>query len=279
MAAIRHLLAKYGVAPSKGLGQCFLADRGVMRAIVAAAELTPQDAVLEIGPGLGLLTRMLAEVAGLVVAIELDGRMVSILEQELADLPNLRLVRGDVLETDLVSVLISATQQDEAALRYQVVANLPYYITSQAIRQFLEARVPPQRMVLMVQREVAERIIAGPGDMSLLALSVQLYGEPRLVRQIPASAFYPRPKVSSAVLRVDLYEEPVADTGVRERVFRLARAAFAQRRKQIHNSLSANLALGGNKVQALLRECGIDPRRRPQSLAIEEWLRLAEVFD
>ncbi len=278
MASIRRLLAQYQIAPSKGLGQSFLADQAVMHAIMAAAELTPDRTVLEIGPGLGLLTRQLAEAAGLVVAIELDGRMVEVLNQELADLPNLRLLQGDILEIDHVSELAAATGREEAQLDYLVVANLPYYITSQAIRRLLEARVPPARMVLMVQREVADRIVAKPGEMSLLALSVQLSGEARIVRKVPASAFHPRPKVDSAVLRVDLYQEPLVSEPVREMVFRLARAAFGQRRKQIHNSLAANLGMGSDVVQAALQECGIDQRRRPQSLSIDEWIKLADVF-
>lgn len=278
MASIRRLLARYGIAPSKGLGQSFLADQAIMRAIVAAAELTRNDTVLEIGPGLGLLTRQLAEGAGLVVAVELDGRMVDLIEQELGDLANLRLVQGDILEVDHVAALASATGEEEADLGYVVVANLPYYITSQAIRRLLEARVQPSRMVLMVQREVADRIIAQPGEMSLLALAVQLHGQARVVRGVPASAFYPRPKVDSAILRVDLYDAPLADTMVRERVFWLARAAFGQRRKQIHNSLSANLPMEGEAVQALLCRAEIDARRRPQSLTVAEWIRLANAL-
>jgi 16S rRNA (adenine1518-N6/adenine1519-N6)-dimethyltransferase len=278
MASIRRLLAKYGIAPSKGLGQSFLADQAVTHAIVAAAGLTRADTVLEIGPGLGLLTRQLAEAAGLVVAVELDGRMVGVLEEELGDLGNLRLVQGDILEVDHVAALVSTMGVREDELCYLVVANLPYYITSQAIRRLLEARVPPSRMVLMVQREVAERIVAQPGEMSLLSLSVQLYGQARVVRRVPASAFHPRPKVDSAVLRIDLHEAPLAGEATRERLFRLARAAFGQRRKQIHNSLSANLPMESEAVQALLRDSGIDPRRRPQALSVADWIGLAEAF-
>ena len=278
MASIRRLLAKYGIAPSKGLGQSFLADQATMHAIVAAADLTRADTVLEIGPGLGLLTRQLAEAAGLVVAVELDGRMVGVLEEELGDLGNLRLVQGDILEVDHVAALVAATGVREDELCYLVVANLPYYITSQAIRRLLEARVPPSRMVLMVQREVAERIVAQPGEMSLLSLSVQLYGQATVVRRVPASAFHPRPKVDSAVLRIDLHEAPLAGEATRERLFRLARAAFGQRRKQIHNSLSANLPMESEAVQALLRDSGIDPRRRPQALSVADWIGLAEAF-
>ncbi|MGI6380956.1 MAG: 16S rRNA (adenine(1518)-N(6)/adenine(1519)-N(6))-dimethyltransferase RsmA [Anaerolineae bacterium] len=278
MASIRRMLAQYHIAPSKGLGQSFLADQAVMHAIVAAAELTSDQTVLEIGPGLGLLTRQLAESAGLVVAVELDSRMVEVLNQELSDLPNLQLLQGDILEIDYVSELATATGREEAQLGYLVVANLPYYITSQAIRRLLEARVPPSRMVLMVQREVAERIVAQPGEMSLLALSVQIYGEARIVRKVPASAFHPRPKVDSAVLRVDLYEEPLVSELVRETVFRIARAAFGQRRKQIHNSLAANLGMSSDLVQATLHDCDIDQRRRPQSLSIDEWIKLAGAF-
>ena len=278
MASIRRLLAKHGIAPSKGLGQSFLADQATMHAIVAAADLTRADTVLEIGAGLGLLTRQLAEAAGLVVAVELDSRMVGVLEEELGDLGNLRLVQGDILEVDHVAALVAATGVREDELCYLVVANLPYYITSQAIRRLLEALVPPSRMVLMVQREVAERIVAQPGEMSLLSLSVQLYGQATVVRRVPASAFHPRPKVDSAVLRIDLHEAPLAGEATRERLFRLARAAFGQRRKQIHNSLSANLHMESEAVQALLRDSGIDPRRRPQALSVADWIRLAEAF-
>jgi len=278
MGSIRRLLAKYDVEPSKGLGQSFLTDRSVMDTIMSAAELTGDDIVLEIGPGLGVLTRRLAGAARLVVAVELDARMVGILEHELAECRNLVLVRGDVLEIDVVGILAEAAQQDQGDLRYHVVANLPYYITSQAIRQLLEARVRPEHMVLMVQLEVAERIVAEPGEMSLLALSVQLYGEPQLVRRVPATAFYPRPNVASAVLRVDVHDRPLADADARERVFGLARAAFGQRRKQMHNSLAANLGLPKAVAREKLATSGIDPRRRPQSLAINEWLRLAEAF-
>lgn len=278
MGSIRRLLAKYDVEPSKGLGQSFLIDRSVMDTIMSVAELTGDDIVLEIGPGLGVLTRRLADAARLVVAVELDARMVGILEHELAKCRNLVLVRGDVLEIDVMGILAEAAQQDQDGLRYHVVANLPYYITSQAIRQLLEARVRPERMVLMVQLEVAERIVAEPGEMSLLALSVQLYGEPQLVRRVPATAFYPRPNVASAVLRVDVHDRSLADADARERVFGLARAAFGQRRKQMHNSLAANLGLPKGVVREKLATSGIDPRRRPQSLAINEWLRLAEAF-
>jgi len=214
----------------------------------------------------------------LVVAVELDGRMVGVLEEELGDLGNLRLVQGDILEVDHVAALVAATGVREDELCYLVVANLPYYITSQAIRRLLEARVPPSRMVLMVQREVAERIVAQPGEMSLLSLSVQLYGQARVVRRVPASAFHPRPKVDSAVLRIDLHEAPLAGEATRERLFRLARAAFGQRRKQIHNSLSANLHMESEAVQSLLCDSGIDPRRRPQALSVADWIRLAEAF-
>lgn len=282
MPDVRELLRRHGIRPSKGLGQNFLTSDAALDAIVAAAELTPEDVVLEVGPGLGLLTRRLAERAGVVVAVELDERMVAALREEVGDRPNVHVVAGDILEVDPAAAVSRALGREGAGdLRYKVVANLPYYITSAALRQLLEASVRPTLLVLMVQREVAQRITAvaggavGRGDMSLLAVSVQVYGEPEVVRRVPARAFYPRPKVDSAVVRIRVHPEPRVPDELRRAFFRVARAAFAQRRKQLVNSLSANLALGRGVVQGALRAAGVEPSRRPQTVSIEEWVEIA----
>lgn len=282
MPDVRELLRRHGIRPSKGLGQNFLTSDAALGAIVAAAELTPEDVVLEVGPGLGLLTRRLAERAGVVVAVELDERMVAALREEVGDRPNVHVVAGDILEVDPAAAVSRALGREGAGdLRYKVVANLPYYITSAALRQLLEASVRPTLLVLMVQREVAQRITAvaggavGRGDMSLLAVSVQVYGEPEVVRRVPARAFYPRPKVDSAVVRIRVHPEPRVPDELRRAFFRVARAAFAQRRKQLVNSLSANLALGRGVVEGALRAAGVEPSRRPQTVSIEEWVEIA----
>ncbi|HID86753.1 MAG TPA: 16S rRNA (adenine(1518)-N(6)/adenine(1519)-N(6))-dimethyltransferase RsmA [Anaerolineae bacterium] len=263
---VRALLREYDIRPSKGLGQHFMVDRRALERIVEAAELEPEDTVLEIGPGLGTLTQALAERAGRVVAVELDERMVEILSRTLGDRPSVEIVRGDILELDPAELV--------GGVRYKVVANLPYYITSAVLRHLLEARVKPQLVVVTVQKEVAERLVARPGQMSLLSVSVQFYGRPRLVARIPAGAFYPAPKVTSAVVRIDLHERPPVEVEDVDRFFGIVRAGFAQRRKQLRNALAQGLGMRPEAVAEALNRCGIDPTRRAQTLSVEEWGRI-----
>ena len=243
-----------------------MVDRRALERIVEAAELGPEETVLEIGPGLGTLTRALAERAGRVVAVELDERMVEILSQTLGDRPNVEIVQGDILALDPAELVEGA--------RYKVVANLPYYITSAVLRHLLEAAVKPRLVVVTVQKEVAERLMARPGQMSLLSVSVQFYGHPRLVARIPARAFYPAPKVNSAVVRIDVYERPAVEVENVDRFFGIVRAGFAQRRKQLRNSLAQGLRMPPDAVAEALTRCGIDPTRRAQTLSVEEWGRI-----
>lgn len=273
---VARILREYGVRPSKGLGQNFLVSEGVLDRIVASADLGPDDLVLEVGPGLGLMTRRLAEAACAVVAVELDRRMVAILSERLADLPNVHVVQADILEIDPAEAVAEATGSAVEGLAFKVVANLPYYITSAALRHLLEGSRRPALLTVMVQREVAQRIVAEPGGMSLLSLAVQVYGRPTVVARVPAGAFYPPPKVDSAVVRIDVYEEPVAPEETIARLFWVARAGFAQKRKQLANSLSANLRLPRDVVVEALASAGLDPSARPQTLAVADWLRLAE---
>jgi len=274
------ILKRYGIQPSKGLGQNFLISERALERILEASELTADDVVLEVGPGVGLLTRQLAERAAAVTAIELDRKMLPILADTLKGCANAHVVEGDILELDPAATLRRALGLAECApLRYKVAANLPYYITSSALNHLLEARPRPERLVVMVQREVAERLIAGPGDLSLLAISVQVYGAPELIYRVPASAFYPPPKVDSAVVRVRLYDQPLVPEGEIARFFRAVRAGFGQKRKQLHNSLTHNLGLPREAALAALRAADIAPDRRPQTLSIAEWAALARALD
>jgi len=212
----------------------------------------------------------LARGAQRVVAVEFDRRLVPALQDALTGLDDVELVSGDILELELAGLM---GQQP-----YAVAANIPYNITSAVIRKLLEAAWPPGQIVLTVQREVAERIVAGPGEMSLLALSVQLYGRPSIEAKLPARVFTPPPNVDSAVLKIECHKELTRDSRLVEAVFELARAGFGQRRKQLRNSLEHGLALERAQVTGLLESRGIDPTRRPQSLAVEEWLSLAEAY-
>jgi 16S rRNA (adenine1518-N6/adenine1519-N6)-dimethyltransferase len=271
LARLRH----YGIDPKKSLGQNFLVDEGYLDRIVEAAELARADTVIEIGPGPGTLTARLAAQAGRVVAVELDTRLIGLLREEFAAQPQVTIVHGDILEADLAEL---AGEAAASTAGYKVVANLPYYITSQAFRHLLEARVPPRLAVLTVQKEVAQRIVAGPGEMSLLALSVQFYAVPRLVATIPAGAFVPRPKVDSAVIRLDVRPAPAVADVTPEQFFRAARAGFGQKRKQLLNSLSGGLALDKGTAAAALEAAGVEPTRRAETLSLQEWGALARAL-
>ncbi len=266
----KHILARHSINPKKSLGQNFLHDDALLSAIVAAASVGHGDAVLEIGAGLGALTQHLAQVAGRVVAVELDQRLTPILEAELAAYSNVQVVHADILEHD------PRTWFGDNA--YKVAANVPYYITGAILEHLLGGEAKPQTMALTLQKEVAERITAQPGDMTLLAVSVQFYGRVDIVRHISAGAFWPRPDVDSAILRFVL--DPAASLSVTEegRFFRLVRTGFSQKRKQLQKNLRA-LGLKRQQTVALLESVSIDPRRRAETLSIEEWLRLYEALE
>jgi 16S rRNA (adenine1518-N6/adenine1519-N6)-dimethyltransferase len=264
------LLKRYGLRAHKGLGQNFLQDPAALEEIVSVAEIQPADMVLEIGPGLGSLSRYLAAAAREVVAVELDPDLLPPLKAVLAPYPNIRLIHGDILKLSPKDLI--------AEKDYLVVANIPYYITSAVIRHLLEEEPRPRRIVLTVQKEVAERICAKPGDMSLLALSVQVYGQPRIAARIPAEAFFPAPKVDSAVLCVDIYPSPLVRPELLARFFKLTKAGFGQKRKTLRNSLSSGLHLSPIEAADLLRRADIDPQRRAETLSIEEWERLSKTI-
>lgn len=274
---IPDLLRRFDLRPRKSLGQNFLADEHALAKVVATAELGPEDLVLEVGPGLGSLTRHLASRARQVVAVELDQNLLPPLREVLRPYQNVRLVHGDILEQNL-QVLLSGERGEEIPNHYAVVANIPYYITSALIRHLLEAPFKPDRIVLTMQKEVALRICADPPGMSLLALGVQVYGQPHIEARLPAGAFYPVPKVDSAVLRIEVYPSPLIPPPYTEPFFRLAKAGFSQKRKNLRNALSGGLAQSKETVETLLAAAEIDPRRRAETLSLSEWSRLAEHF-
>jgi 16S rRNA (adenine1518-N6/adenine1519-N6)-dimethyltransferase len=260
--------------PKKSLGQHFLTDQQALADIVAALRLTPGERVLEIGPGQGVLTRALLEGGAEVAAVELDPDLAA----ELRGLP-IQLIQADILKVDPGGVFGGAA--------YKVAGNIPYYISSPILRHLLEAQPKPKLVVLMLQKELAERVVAGPGDMSLLSVSVQLYGRPEIVREVPAAAFRPRPRVDSAVLRIEVYDEPAVRLPDPDRFFTVARAGFSERRKQVHNALQRNYKPAGAHTKAsldpaavsgALRGAGVDPMRRAETLTLAEWARVAEAI-
>jgi len=267
LAETKRRLRRFDLRARKRLGQHFLIDNNVLQQILSAAELTADDIVIEVGPGLGILTRELARRVKRVIAVELDDTLAELLRRELSPFPNVTIVNEDILKID-PSDLVSETE------RYKVVANLPYYITSPVLRHFLEASVKPGLMVVMVQREVAQAIAAGPGRRSLLSISVQFYGQPRIISKVPASSFYPAPEVDSAILRIDLYPRPAVAVDDVDGFFEMVRAGFASPRKQLANSLAQGLGWPKADVLNILEEANIASLRRAETLALEEWAQL-----
>lgn len=264
----KTLLEQYGIEAKKSLGQNFLYDENLLRRIVSAAEVTTADTVLEIGPGLGALTKQLAEVAHKVIAVELDDRLLPILYAELKPYPHVQVIHGDILEQDPELLF-----REEKS--YKVVANVPYYITGAILRHLLEAPVKPTKMVLTVQKEVAERLTAEPGNMSILAVSVQFYGRTELVTHLAAGAFYPRPTIDSSVLLIDLAQRDAAAAQVDDEAafFRLVKVGFSQKRKQLHKNLRG-LGYSKEAIQQALQQAKIDGRRRAETLSVAEWVAL-----
>ena len=269
--SLDSLLSKYKIRPDKDLGQNFLTDPTILAEIVAAAEVTNLDTVLEIGAGLGHLTKHLAQAAKKVVAVELDKQFIPALEDRLGRYQNVSIVQGNILELNPAKLI----QENE----YLVAANIPYYITSSIIRNLLESELKPKRIILTIQHEVAQRVCSNAGQLSILALSVRMYGNPILVNRIPAEAFFPTPKVDSAVIRIDLFPEPLLPPDKRIIFFSLIKAGFQHKRKTLRNSLSKGLGWSTDETGNLLSSVGIDPQRRAQTLTIPEWLELTDQYD
>ncbi len=264
-------MRRHHLDPHKGLGQNFLVDHKALRKIVDYAGLSKEDTVLEIGAGLGSLTRMLAKGAGKVVAVEIDHHLVPILEEVMSPFNNVQIIEGDILELNPVDLMGDKP--------FIVVANIPYFITSAIIRHLLSSAVKPTRIVLTMQQEVAERICAQAGDLSLLALSVQVFGTPKIGVSIPASAFFPPPKVDSATLKVEIYDQPLITGKQLDMFFTLAKIGFSQKRKMLRNTISAGLHCSAPEAEELLKSAGIDPTRRAQTLELVEWKTLVGEYE
>ncbi len=265
-------LHRLGTRAKKGLGQHFLVDRGVLEKIISAAELEPSDTVIEVGPGLGVLTGELVKKAANVIAIEADSKLASSLQKTFSKIPQLTVLNADVLEIDPGEIFAKKRQS------YKIVANLPYYIAAPILRHFLEASLKPSLMVVMVQKEVGQSIVAAPGDMSILGISVQLYGKPTIVDYVPAQSFYPQPKVDSAIVRIDVYPKPVVEVRDIAGFFEIVKAGFSAPRKQIRNSLALGLQVTSAETEELLEKAGISPQRRPETLSLDEWAKLHRAF-
>lgn len=264
------LLRQFGLRANKKLGQNFLQDPNALKSIVSAAEINLSDTVLEIGPGLGSLTRYLAAASRKVIAVELDAELIPPLKAVTKPYSNVQIFQGDILKLSPQDLI--------QASNYSVVANIPYYITSAIIRHLLEHEPRPKRITLTIQKEVAARICANAGDMSFLALSVQVYGNPRIAGSIPAEAFHPAPKVDSAILCVDIYPKPKIKADMLNQFFKLIKAGFSQKRKMLRNSLSSGLLISPKTADELLLEASIDPKRRAETLSITEWELLCRVI-
>ena len=267
---LRDVLRRHGLRPNKAFGQHLLVDNAVLTTLMEAAEIASGESVLEVGAGTGVLTVELAKRAHRVVAVELDQAILPVLRESTARFPQVEILPYDLLaggpQPGVWQGAVQAGGESSLLHHRAYTAPLPG-----------DTPNPPALLVVMVQKEVAERLTAAPGDMSLLALSVQFYGTPHIIVSVPAAAFYPPPRVDSAIVRVNLFGEPPLDGALRERFFRLARAGFAEKRKQLHNSLAHNLHVSQETVGSWLATAGIDPMRRAETLALDEWLLLTRI--
>jgi 16S rRNA (adenine1518-N6/adenine1519-N6)-dimethyltransferase len=272
---LKELLARHGFTFSKSLGQNFLIDENILHKIVLGAEITDKDRVLEIGPGVGTLTRALALRAADVTAVEIDSALLPILNETLNDFSNIRIIHGDILKLDLTKLVQDIFQGQT----FKVVANLPYYITTPIIMRFLEEEQPFSSITVMIQKEVAERMAAKPGTKEYGALSaaVQFFTQPRIIGKVPATVFMPPPKVDSIVITLERRDEPAVAVDNRQDFFRVVKAVFSQRRKTLLNTLySAKLVdLDKDGLREKIQSLGIDPQRRGETLSLEELARLA----
>ncbi|QOS98509.1 16S rRNA (adenine(1518)-N(6)/adenine(1519)-N(6))-dimethyltransferase RsmA [Brevibacterium sp. JNUCC-42] len=275
----REVIEKYGFSLKKSLGQNFLTDINILHNIIDAAELSKDKAVIEIGPGIGALTEQLCRAAGKVMAIEIDQRLLPILEETLSPYDNITVVHGDVLKLDVVALI---EQHLSGCTGVSVVANLPYYVTTPILMGLLESGIQLDHIVVMIQKEVAERIAAKPGtkDYGSLSVAAQFYAETSVEMIVPASVFIPRPNVDSAVIKLAIRKQPIVEVADEELFFRIVRASFAQRRKTLLNNLVSNYFGKEKKEQALqaLEEANILPSRRGETLSIQEFATLANTI-
>jgi 16S rRNA (adenine1518-N6/adenine1519-N6)-dimethyltransferase len=259
--------------PKKSLGQNFLRDQEVLEKIISAADLEASENVMEIGPGEGVLTQELVKSAGKVIAIEKDDNLAEKLKAKYKNNPKLEIINGDILEVNLPEIFEKNNFQ-----KYKVIANIPYYITSLILRLFLETTYPPKEMILMVQKEVAQRISAQPGQMSILAVGVQYYAQVEILFNVDRKSFYPIPEVDSAVIRIKNIKNDTASKEETKIFFRFVRAGFSAKRKTLLNNLSTSLHLERGEVEERLKKAEIDPVQRAQELSVEDWKKIVNVF-
>lgn len=283
-----QFMKEHGISAKKRFGQNFLIDRRVLERITAGADITKQDTVIEIGPGIGTLTQALCEAAGYVYAVEIDKDMLHLLEENLADYSNYKIINDDILKVDLDALIAESaaktgtdSTQDNAA-RIKVAANLPYYITTPIIMQLLESRLPISSITVMVQKEVADRMQALPGssDYGALSLAVQYYARAEITAKVPPNCFIPRPGVDSAVITLKCYDKPPVEVKDDRYMFRLIKAAFAQRRKTLVNALKndASLKLTREQVEAAICSLGLNADIRGERLSLAEFARLSDIL-
>lgn len=266
---LQELLKKYKLSPSKILGQNFLLDDFILQDIVELAAIQPKQAVLEIGPGISNLTQHLIKASKFVLSIEKDPRFLPLLSELKEKNKNFDFEIADILKFDFQKALVKFPS-------YAVVANIPYYITGKIIKLFVEAEHKPTSLTVLVQKEVARNITAEAGSLNLLALSVQLEADAKFLLPVPAQKFYPAPKVDSAVIRIDFLKTPRFPEMDRKKLFRVLRACFAGKRKQIHNTLTKNLKLPAEQVQKILAAVAIPPTARPQQITLKDWVALTK---
>ncbi|MBU6415385.1 ribosomal RNA small subunit methyltransferase A [Patescibacteria group bacterium] len=272
---IKKMLRKNNLAPNKLMGQHFLIDEEVLRQIVASARMTKQDVILEAGPGLGVLTRALAKKAKQVIAVEKDPVLTAVLQKQLAEekINNVALIAKDILHFNPKEYGLRGGQ-------YKIIANLPYYLSGKFLRKFLTESEKPKTMILLLQKEVAERIVAGPPGMSLLSLSVQLYAKPKIISEISKNSFYPKPKIESALIKISgISNDFFKKNKIEEQVFwNIAKAGFSQKRKTLLNNLSGALAMPKTELEQVLKSAEINPGARAESLSLKQWTKLATLL-
>ena len=260
----KELLRKYNIRPNKTMGQNFLINEDIIKKTIEAADLNENDTILEVGPGLGILTKELAQKARKVITIEKDKEIVEVLKKELEDYKNVEIICGDILEINL-----------EFLKNYKVVANIPYYLTSHLIRILLELENQPKEITILIQKEVAERICASPPKMTLLAISVQFYTRPEIISYISKEDFWPEPKIDSAIMKITDIKKP-EDINIKK-FFKLVKAGFSSPRKQLVNNLSNKLNINKEEIKTALTECNLDIQVRAERLQITDWVKLLEL--
>lgn len=286
---LKDFLQQHNLKPNFTYGQNFLMDEMVLEEMIEAANVTKEDNVLEIGPGIGNLTERLCQHAGFVLSVEKDPKFQPLLQSVKKEHKNFRYEIDDALEYDFVAELQkgaggrvqgaedAAAETTPSALHpvpYKVVANIPYYVTGKILQMLLNARVKPTSVTVLMQKEVARNVTAKEGNLSILAISVQLYGDPKIIKIVPGRSFYPAPKVDSAVLHIDVYSKPKYNVPDEKKFFKLVKACFAGKRKQLHNTLANYLHADKETTEKILAKAGINPAARPQELSIQKWIDL-----